>query len=234
MSNILAIDDEVKLCSLYEALLKRQGHDVKSFTQCTEGLEYYQSNSDNIDAIILEECTEGAMAFVKGITETDKPKLLFVSSESDPEIKNYLGRAYSKLSKPFNPKELYVRIDNIVKKSFVLIVDDQESICSLYKSSLESDGFRVLTETESRKGFKLYQDKKDSISVIVLDLCLPDFSGIEFYTALDGESQKKVLFICGYDREYFSKQLKGQYRLLIKPFDLEVLTKEVKKVIDKE
>jgi DNA-binding response OmpR family regulator len=63
-------------------------------------------------------------------------------------------------------------------KQTVLVVDDEEKILNLVKSYLEISGYTALCAKNGREGMGLFE--KHSVSLILLDLMLPDFSGEEF------------------------------------------------------
>ncbi|MDR2052115.1 MAG: response regulator transcription factor [Treponema sp.] len=63
-------------------------------------------------------------------------------------------------------------------KQTVLIVDDEAKILELVKSYLEINGYAALCAKTGREGMELFE--KNQISLILLDLMLPDFSGEEF------------------------------------------------------
>ncbi len=64
----------------------------------------------------------------------------------------------------------------------VLVVDDEEQVCSVIASYLERDGFDVITASDGKQALlKFYAERPD---VIVLDLMLPEKSGIEVLSEL--------------------------------------------------
>ncbi|MDR0599322.1 MAG: response regulator transcription factor [Treponema sp.] len=68
-------------------------------------------------------------------------------------------------------------------KQTVLVVDDEPKILSLVKSYLEMSGCRALCAKNGGEGmalFERYHDSLNPVSLILLDLMLPDFSGEEF------------------------------------------------------
>jgi DNA-binding response OmpR family regulator len=60
----------------------------------------------------------------------------------------------------------------------VLVVDDEAKIRSFLKSYLERSGYAVLCAGSGREGMEMFE--KNAVSLILLDLMLPDFSGEEF------------------------------------------------------
>jgi DNA-binding response OmpR family regulator len=63
-------------------------------------------------------------------------------------------------------------------KETVLIVDDEPKILELVKSYLVMNGYTALCAANGRDGIKLFEEHQ--VSLILLDLMLPDFSGEEF------------------------------------------------------
>ncbi|MDR1902996.1 MAG: response regulator transcription factor [Treponema sp.] len=60
-------------------------------------------------------------------------------------------------------------------KPLVLIIDDEEKILELIISYLEKNNYRGLCAKNGKEGIELFQ--KNPVSLILLDLMLPDFSG---------------------------------------------------------
>ncbi|MGM0409904.1 MAG: response regulator transcription factor [Bacillota bacterium] len=57
----------------------------------------------------------------------------------------------------------------------ILVIDDEENIRELIKFNLESEGFEVLTAVNGKKGL---EKVNNSISLIILDLMLPEIDGL--------------------------------------------------------
>jgi DNA-binding response OmpR family regulator len=64
------------------------------------------------------------------------------------------------------------------EKKTVLAVDDEPKILDLLKSYLEMNGFIALCAKNGKEGMALFE--KNQVSLILLDLMLPDFSGEAF------------------------------------------------------
>ncbi|MDR2797138.1 MAG: response regulator transcription factor [Treponema sp.] len=65
-------------------------------------------------------------------------------------------------------------------KQTVLVVDDEGKILDLVKAYLEMEGFQALCAKSGREGMELFEKNQGSpnpVSLILLDLMLPDFSG---------------------------------------------------------
>lgn len=61
----------------------------------------------------------------------------------------------------------------------VLMIDENEVLCSSVSIALRTQGFRVLEAHDGRFGVDLFQIHEAAIDVIVMDLTLPRLSGRE-------------------------------------------------------
>jgi DNA-binding response OmpR family regulator len=78
-------------------------------------------------------------------------------------------------------------------KPIVLIVDDEIKILELVKAYLEKNGYRALCAKNGREGLGFFE--KNPVSLILLDLMLPDFSGEEFCQKIRQVSDVPVIMI---------------------------------------
>ena len=78
-------------------------------------------------------------------------------------------------------------------KKTVLAVDDEPKILELVKSYLEMNGFTALCAKNGREGMTLFE--QNPVSLILLDLMLPDFSGEEFCRKIRQASDVPVIMI---------------------------------------
>jgi DNA-binding response OmpR family regulator len=78
-------------------------------------------------------------------------------------------------------------------KQQVLVVDDEVKILRLIKSYLEINGYTVFCAENGRGGMEIFE--KNLISLILLDLMLPDFSGEEFCGKIRRVSDVPIIMI---------------------------------------
>jgi excisionase family DNA binding protein len=101
----------------------------------------------------------------------------------------------------------------------ILIVDDDESICSFFKDTLEDEGHLITTATESVKGLELA--KETDYSLIFLDLMMPGIDGAEFLKQIRRvKPELPVTIITGYpDSTLMMNALEnGPFGVMRKPF----------------
>jgi DNA-binding response OmpR family regulator len=78
-------------------------------------------------------------------------------------------------------------------KRTVLVIDDEVKILELIKSYLEMEGFRVLRAGTGKEGLALFEG--GPVSLILLDLMLPDFSGEELCKKVRQVSDIPIIMI---------------------------------------
>ena len=59
----------------------------------------------------------------------------------------------------------------------ILLVDDEKSIRDLGKEVLTSVGYKVLTASTGREALDMYTKARDEISLVILDLIMPEMGG---------------------------------------------------------
>jgi EAL domain-containing protein (putative c-di-GMP-specific phosphodiesterase class I)/ActR/RegA family two-component response regulator len=110
----------------------------------------------------------------------------------------------------------------------LLVVDDEEGFCDLVRFAAENVGFDVTSTTDAEQ-FPLYYS--NDLSVVVLDLSMPGFDGIELIRFLaDNRSQASIILMSGFDTHILNSARetaveKGLHVLgaLSKPFSMEEL-----------
>src|SRR5205814_7402912 len=79
----------------------------------------------------------------------------------------------------------------------VLVVDDEPGILRLLKVELEAQGFGVVT---ARSGAEcLDAIRRDSPDIVVLDIMMPEMSGLEVMHRIKAESNLPVMLLTAKD-----------------------------------
>jgi excisionase family DNA binding protein len=73
--------------------------------------------------------------------------------------------------------EVWLRQSSTKTAANILVIDDDETICSLFKDTLEEVGHKVTTVRESSEGLKLVKDQE--YNLVFLDLKMPGMDGAE-------------------------------------------------------
>lgn len=79
------------------------------------------------------------------------------------------------------------------EKPTILIIDDEVKIIEIVKTFLESKGYVVLTADNGEDGLELF--KRNSITLILLDLMLPGLSGEEICIKIRQTSRVPIIML---------------------------------------
>lgn len=116
-------------------------------------------------------------------------------------------------------------LDNIGKEGSVLIVDDDKSVNNFLERFLRQKGYLSIQAVKTGQA-AIEIIKKEDIKLVLLDIKLPDMSGIETLKKIkEIKKDTNVIMITGFPEEATAREaLKlGAYDYIIKPFDLAYL-----------
>ena len=105
------------------------------------------------------------------------------------------------------------------KAAKILVIDDDEEICSLFEDTLEESGHTVTAVHESSKGLELVKTK--DYDLVFLDLKMPVMDGAELFQQIRlAKPNLPVTIITGYpDSDLMMKALThGPLGVMSKPF----------------
>jgi len=112
----------------------------------------------------------------------------------------------------------------------VLVVDDSVVIRKMIEIALENDPFNVVAAPTGKEA--LTKVDEEEISVIILDLILPDLNGLDVLKAVKASSDIPVIILTGKDapKEIQKAKEQGADDFLTKPFKDEDLVSKVKEL----
>lgn len=110
----------------------------------------------------------------------------------------------------------------------ILIVEDEENLLRGLAFSFEKDGYTVVTAMTIRSALSSFADQK--IDLVILDLGLPDGSGMELCRKMRETSQVPLIMLtaCDLETDEVAGLLAGADDYMTKPFSLSVLRARVK------
>ena len=77
----------------------------------------------------------------------------------------------------------------------VLIIDDDKELCALMKKCIEQEKLSAVTVYNGIEGVRLIDENKDSYSLIILDVMLPDIDGFQILQKIRDTSNIPVLML---------------------------------------
>ncbi len=66
----------------------------------------------------------------------------------------------------------------------LMVVDDEVSVCQITRQTLEAFGFRVVTATDGTEAVAIFAEKRNEVSLVVMDIAMPIMDGPRTIRAL--------------------------------------------------
>ena len=121
-------------------------------------------------------------------------------------------------------------IRGIELENRILIVDDEEEICSVLARRLTKAGYSPITANNGREALNLFY--KENFSLIISDIKMPDMNSMEFLKNVRAVNPNiMVIMMTAFpeiDRVVEAMRL-GACDFILKPFDLDQVVLSVKK-----
>lgn len=118
----------------------------------------------------------------------------------------------------------------------ILIVDDEEAIIGLYKTTLEKLGYKITAYSSSKKMLEAFRSAPDNFDLIITDQTMPNLPGSELAKKILQIRPNIPIVLCtGYSSMISEKKAKeiGIEKFLMKPVEVKILAKIVREILDK-
>lgn len=79
--------------------------------------------------------------------------------------------------------------------SKILIVDDDISIAGLISDALEDEGFETVVKTDGKSAYEYIMNNTSEISLITLDIMMPEISGIDLCKFIRSRVECPIIFV---------------------------------------
>ncbi len=134
-----------------------------------------------------------------------------------PAVK--IGRSWRFDKAAINEWLRWLSEKSVRNKADILVIDDDETICSLFQDTLKEAGHTVTTASESSRGLELV--KEQDYDLVLLDLKMPEMDGAELFRQIRlTKPELPVTIITGYpDSDLMTRALAyGPFGVMNKPF----------------
>lgn len=118
----------------------------------------------------------------------------------------------------------------------ILTIDDDKHMLKLNKDLLKYIGYKVYVANSGQEGLDIYEEKKNEIDLIILDMHMTGLSGSDTFDMLkEIDSNVKVLILSGYitNEESINIIERGCKGVIQKPALLEELSQKIREILEK-
>ena len=124
----------------------------------------------------------------------------------------------------------------LIGSETILLVDDEEMIIDVGAQILKKLGYEVLTARHGKEAIEVYQQNRQKVAMVILDLIMPVMGGGETYDRLkEMDPNVKVLLSSGYSLGGQATEIlnRGCDGFIQKPFNLKDLSEKLRQIISK-
>ncbi len=118
----------------------------------------------------------------------------------------------------------------------ILLVDDEEMIIDVGVKILEKMGYEVLTARHGTEAIEVYQQNRQKVALVILDLIMPRMGGGQVFDRLkEMDPNVTVLLSSGYSLDGQATEIlkRGCDGFIQKPFHLKELSEKLRQIISK-
>jgi len=119
----------------------------------------------------------------------------------------------------------------------LLLVEDEDFVSDVTKRILERGGYTVITAANGREALNVYLRMRQKISLVILDLIMPEMGGKEcLEKLLEIVPNVKILVISGYSVKGIAQEVikSGARGFIGKPYHSKRILTAVREILDSD
>jgi len=178
---ILIVDDDVDFADSLALALDGRGHQIEIAHSGEEAISKCSSSSFDVTLMDVKlPGINGVESFkqIRGM-KPDARVIMMTGFSVDQLLKEAVDQgAYGVLHKPLNLDEL-ITILKAQEPQIVLIADDDEEFSAAMREVLQHHGFTVFNALTGKQALQVLDSQR--IDVLILDLRMPELSGIDVF-----------------------------------------------------
>lgn len=190
--HILLVDDDKEFNDkLQYNFIQLEQTCIQAFNSVTAN-QYIQKHKDDLDLVILStELKDGSFEyFKKELLKYSHINIILVANYDNIALREHSFKEgildfHLKSSNIFYIADDILEYMKRIQKNHtetILIIDDSKIICKSLEKVLKVRNFQVFTALDGRSGINII--KENPISILILDLELPDINGIDILVGL--------------------------------------------------
>jgi CheY-like chemotaxis protein len=116
---------------------------------------------------------------------------------------------------------------DVNEMSKILVIDDETNIREILCEIIESLSFDTLSARNGIEGIEIFNNNKEEIVCIILDITMPLMMGNEVYDKIRETSNVPIIITSGYNPSFFTGSYKNLNltRYIQKPYNREAIAK---------
>ncbi len=117
--------------------------------------------------------------------------------------------------------------------NYILVVDDEQRMRKLIKDFLSAKGYSILEAEDGEKALEVFEENKNKISLILLDVMMPKLDGWSVLRQIRQESKVPIIMLTARGEEQdelFGFEL-GVDEYISKPFSPKILVARVEAIL---
>lgn len=159
----------------------------------------------------------------------------YINVYSEPGKGSLFNIYFPPLTKKLVEKEAKIIAETAEKgQETILVIDDEEIIRTMLQDLLEALGYTVLLATDGEDALKIYQDRRDEIDLVIIDMIMPKMDGKETYLKLKKINPDiKAILASGFSEDAVVQEIlyAGINSFIHKPFTVAELSKKIREVL---
>jgi two-component system, cell cycle sensor histidine kinase and response regulator CckA len=170
------------------------------------------------------------LAVVKSIVEQHGA---YISCHSKPQEGTEFRIHFPAVGAEGGPKQI-LGCDPVYSNKTILLVDDEQLVRDLGERILTRAGYTVVTASNGKEALERYETSRENISLVILDLIMPEMSGKKCLEKLLKINPKaKIVIASGYNANHESDNFlkAGAKDFVNKPYDMQTLLQTVHHVL---
>ncbi len=131
----------------------------------------------------------------------------------------------------------FISVDEklVMGNESVLLVDDEQRILTVGKEICKALGYKVVTANSGKAAIEIYEEKKDDINLVILDMIMPEMNGLETFLRLKKlNPDVKVLLSTGYSIDEKAQEMlrQGCKGYILKPYSVIDFSHKVRQILE--
>ena len=187
--HLLVIDDDTRLRNLLGKFLDENGFEVALAKDTTEARQFLQKQSFDLLIVDVMMPEENGIDFTDSFRKQASTPVLILTARGEPSdrVKGLEVGADDYLAKPFEPKELLLRINNILRRQGVVNHTPQAALATSQNFCQFGNFIFNFTESRLKKGEEFIYLTESEAKILAI-LCIEKGNIV---------SREKLSEICG-------------------------------------